>query len=267
MLSPWNERSTHDESPGERPEVDALGIDIGGSGIKGAIVDVGSGELTSKRHRIETPSESSPDNVTEVVAEIIDHHGWSGVIGVTFPGVVVDGVVRTAANVDDRWIGYDAQSALRARFGDRLVVVNDADAAGLAEARYGAARGRTGLCIVLTFGTGIGSAMLLDGELVPNSELGHLEFNGMAAEEYAAGRLVKRDHMDIDWWAERVNELLVHIERILTPSTIVFGGGISKRFETIDHHLDTRCLVVPAQLRNNAGIVGAAMAAFEGSTP
>lgn len=245
--------------------MDALGIDIGGSGIKGAVVDLGTGELASKRHRIKTPKESSPGAVTEVLREIVDHHAWSGPIGITFPGVVIDGVVRTAANVDDRWIGYDAQATLAETLGEQVVVLNDADAAGLAEARYGAARDRDGLCIVLTFGTGIGSAMLLDGTLVPNSELGHLEFKGMAAEDYAAGRLVKREHMDIDWWAERVNEVLQHIERILTPKTIVFGGGISKRFEQISHHLITRCEVVPAQLRNNAGIVGAAMAVHEGS--
>lgn len=245
--------------------MNALGIDIGGSGIKGAVVDLETGKLSSDRHRIKTPNESSPSTVIDVLREIVAYHEWSGPIGVTFPGVVIDGVVWTAANVDDRWIGYDARVELAEALGEPVVVLNDADAAGLAEARYGAAKGRNGVCIVLTFGTGIGSAMLLDGVLCPNSELGHLEFKGMAAEDYAAGRLVKRDHMDIDWWAERVNELLQHIERILTPKTIVFGGGISKRFETIDHHLETRADVVPAQLRNNAGIVGAAMAAFEGS--
>ncbi len=256
--------ATHGIGEGDR--VNALGIDIGGSGIKGAVVDVGSGELTTERHRITTPDVSSPDAVTDVVRGIVEHHEWSGPIGITFPGVVIDGVVWTAANVDDRWVGYDADTELGAALGEDVIVLNDADAAGLAEARYGAAAGASGLCIVLTFGTGIGSALLLDGALVPNSELGHLEFKGMAAEEYAAGRLVKRDHMDIDWWSDRVNELLQHIERILTPKTIVFGGGISKRFETIAPHLETRARVVPAELRNNAGIVGAAMAASEGRT-
>lgn len=245
--------------------MEALGIDIGGSGIKGATVDLSTGELTSERHRIDTPDVSSPDRILDVVSRIVAFHDWRGPVGITFPGVVLDGVVWTAANVDDRWIGYDAQANFREALDDPVVVLNDADAAGLAEARYGAARDRRGVCLVLTFGTGIGSALLHDGVLVPNSELGHLEFKGMAAEEYAAGRLVKRENMDIDWWADRVNELLGHIERILTPKTIVFGGGISKRFETIDHHLHTRAEVVPAQLRNNAGIVGAAMAAHEGS--
>ena len=246
--------------------MDAFGIDIGGSGIKGAPVDLDSGDLAGDRHRIDTPDDSHPEAVIEILREIVDHHGWrDGPIGVTFPGVVLDGVIQTAANVDDRWIGYDAHTAFSRALDEEVTVLNDADAAGLAEARYGAARDRSGVCLVLTFGTGIGSALLHDGVLVPNSELGHLEFKGMEAEEYAAGRLVKRDNMDIDWWAERVNELLVHIERVLTPKTIVFGGGISKRFETIDHHLRTRALVVPAELRNNAGIVGAAMAAHERS--
>jgi polyphosphate glucokinase len=246
--------------------MDAFGIDIGGSGIKGAPVDLDTGDLAAERYRIDTPDNSHPDAVIDVIRAVVDHHEWGeGPIGVTFPGVVLDGVIRTAANVDDSWIGYDARTAFSEALGAEVTVLNDADAAGLAEARYGAARDRTGVCLVLTFGTGIGSALLHDGVLVPNSELGHLEFKGMEAEEYAAGRLVKRDNMDIDWWAERVDELLRHIERILTPKTIVFGGGISKRFETIDHHLHTRADVVPAQLRNTAGIVGAAMAAHEGS--
>lgn len=245
--------------------MEALGIDIGGSGIKGATVDLTTGELTSKRHRIKTPSESSPDAVTEVLHQVVGFHGWKGPVGITFPGVVLDGVIWTAANVDHRWIGYDAQTAFSDALGEHAIVVNDADAAGLAEARYGSAKGATGVCLVLTFGTGIGSALLMDGVLVPNSELGHLEFKGIDAEKYAAARLVKRDNMDIDWWAERVNEYLRYVERILTPKTIVFGGGISKRFDAIEPHLETRAVVVPATLRNNAGIVGAAMAAGEGN--
>lgn len=239
----------------------ALGIDIGGSGVKGAIVDVTSGKLASDRHRIPTPQPSTPDAVIDVVSDIVRFHEWSGPVGVTVPSVVMDGVVMTAANIDDGWIDFDAAAALSEALGRDVVVLNDADAAGMAEVRHGAARDTSGVCIVLTFGTGIGSAIINDGVLVPNSELGHLHFRGMEAEEYAAGRLVKRENMDIDWWSERVNELLQHIDLILSPRTIVFGGGISKRFAIIAPHLRTRATVVPAQLRNNAGIVGAAMAA------
>jgi polyphosphate glucokinase len=242
-------------------EVQALGIDIGGSGVKGAIVDVTSGKLASDRHRIPTPQPSTPDAVIDVVSDIVRFHEWSGPVGVTVPSVVMDGVVMTAANIDDGWIDFDAAAALSEALGRDVVVLNDADAAGMAEVRHGAARDTSGVCIVLTFGTGIGSAIINDGVLVPNSELGHLHFRGMEAEEYAAGRLVKRENMDIDWWSERVNELLQHIDLILSPRTIVFGGGISKRFAIIAPHLRTRATVVPAQLRNNAGIVGAAMAA------
>jgi polyphosphate glucokinase len=206
---------------------------------------------------------SSPDAVIEIVRDVVAFHDWHGPVGVTVPSVVIDGRVLSAANIDKRWIGFDARSALEDALGERVAVVNDADAAGLAEVRYGAARGRSGVCLVLTFGTGIGSAIINDGVLVPNSELGHLEFKGTEAELYAAGRLVKRDLNDMDWWIERVNELLQYLELILNPRTIVFGGGISKRFDSIAPHLTTRATVVRAELLNNAGIVGAAMAAAE----
>jgi polyphosphate glucokinase len=242
-----------------------MGIDIGGSGIKGAPVDLSTGELIGQRHRIDTPEDSSPGSVVHVLRQVVSIHGWEGPVGVTFPGVVIDGTVLTAANMDKRWVGFDADREIREELGMPVSVLNDADAAGLAEVTYGAARGRSGMCLVLTFGTGIGSAIINDGVLVPNSELGHLEFKGMEAEHYAAARLVKRDNMDIEWWAERVNELLAYLERILSPRTIVFGGGISKRFDEIAPHLETRAEIVPATLRNNAGIVGAAMAAAEGT--
>jgi polyphosphate glucokinase len=242
-----------------------MGIDIGGSGIKGAPVDLSTGELTGDRHRIDTPEDSSPGSIVHVLREVVRHHGWEGPVGVTFPGVVIDGTVFTAANVDKRWIGFDAEREIRKELGLPVTVLNDADAAGLAEVTYGAAKGRSGVCLVLTFGTGIGSAIINDGALVPNSELGHLEFKGMEAEHYAAGRLVKKDNMDIEWWADRVDELLEYLERLFSPKTIVFGGGISKRFDDIAPHIHTRAEIVPATLRNNAGIVGAAMAAAEGN--
>lgn len=243
--------------------METLGIDIGGSGIKGAPVDLTVGELTTTRKRITTPQPSTPEAVIGVVGELIGHHEWDGPVGITVPSVVIDGVVRSAANIDDAWIDFDAQTAFEHSLDLPVAVINDADAAGLAETRYGAAKGHRGVCLLLTFGTGIGSALLNDEVLSPNSELGHLKFRGMEAEQYAAARLVERDNMNIDWWASRVNEFLQHLDLVLTPQTIVFGGGISKRFDDFSHLFDTRAEIVPAALRNNAGIVGAAMAAAE----
>jgi polyphosphate glucokinase len=238
-----------------------FGIDIGGSGVKGAHVDLETGALATDRHRIPTPRPATPDAVIAAVGEIIDHHGWAGPLGVTIPGVVIDGIVRSAANIDQGWVDFDAESAMTAAFNTPVSVVNDADAAGLAEVRYGTPGAQDGVILVLTFGTGIGSAIINDGVLVPNSEFGHLEFHGTSAEAYAAARLVKRENMDIEWWAERVDEFLQHMDVILSPKRVIFGGGISKRFEEFRHLLHTRAEVVPARLRNNAGIVGAAMIA------
>jgi len=239
----------------------AFGIDIGGSGVKGAPVDLRTGDLVGERHRIDTPSPSRPDAVTGAVAQILRLHKWTGPVGVAVPGVVVDGKVLTAANIDKGWVGFDAQKSMSEMLGVQVSALNDADAAGLAEMRYGSHGTDRGVVLLLTFGTGIGSALINDGELVPNTEFGHLEFKGMVAEEYAAARLVKRDHMDIGCWAGRVSEFLQYLELILSPERIVFGGGISRRFEEFGELLDTRALVVPARLRNNAGIVGAAIMA------
>ncbi len=241
----------------------ALGIDIGGSGIKGAPVDLAHGTLIGARVRIPTPEPSTPGALVNATLDLVKQNAWHGPVGIAVPGVVRDGVVRTAANIDVAWIGLDA----RAMFSDALrcpvTVLNDADAAGLAEARYGAGAGIRGVVLLLTFGTGIGSALINDGVLVPNTELGHLEFRGGPAEDYAAGRLVKREIFDLEPWARRVNELLAYIETLLSPDRIIIGGGISKRFEEFALLLDTVAEVVPAHLRNNAGIVGAALAAKE----
>jgi polyphosphate glucokinase len=241
--------------------VEAMGIDIGGSGIKGAPVDVSTGTLTGKRLRITTPNPSTPGNVIDAVVQLVADHRWSGPVGITIPGVVLDGTVATAANIDDSWIGFDARTHFTEALGVPAAIVNDADAAGLAEARFG---GDTdGVVILLTFGTGIGSALIHDGRLVPNTELGHLEFHGGKAETYAAARLVKRESMRLDWWAERVNEFLAYIEVLFSPDRIIIGGGISKRFDEFAPYLSTRFAVEPARLRNNAGIVGAALYAME----
>lgn len=243
-----------------------FGIDVGGSGVKGAPVDLQTGDLAANRLRIPTPRPSTPEAVAGAIAQIVESHGWNGPVGVTIPSVVRSGVVETAANIDDGWVGLDAAAMLSDRLEMPITVVNDADAAGLAEARYGAAKGVDGVVILLTFGTGIGSAYLHDGRLIPNTELGHLIFKGQKAEHYAAGRLVKRGELEIDWWARRVDELLGYIEELFWPDLFVFGGGISKRFETYSHHFTTQAPIVPAVLRNQAGIVGAAFAASIGVT-
>lgn len=245
--------------------MEVFGVDIGGTGVKGAPVDLVTGTLVRKRTRIPTPQPSTPAAVTEAIVQIVEKHGWNGPIGVTVPGVVQNGIVETAANIDAGWVGFDACTRLSDRLKMPVTVLNDADAAGLAEAQFGAARDQSGVVILLTFGTGIGSAYLYGGRLIPNTELGHLKFKGQKAEQYAAGRLVKRGDLEIDWWAKRVNEVLLYIEELFWPDLFVVGGGISKRFESYSHHFSTRAKIMPAVLRNKAGIVGAAYAASIGA--
>ncbi|MER5293797.1 polyphosphate--glucose phosphotransferase [Streptomyces pharetrae] len=239
-----------------------FGVDIGGSGIKGAPVDLGRGDLAAERHKVLTPHPATPDGVADGVKQVIDHFAWTGPVGLTFPGVVTGGsTVRTAANVDKGWIDTDA----RALFSDRLgglpvTVVNDADAAGVAEMSFGAGRGRKGTVILLTFGTGIGSALFVDGTLVPNTELGHLELHGHDAEKRASSK-AKEDH-DLSWqeWAERVQRYLAHVEMLFSPELFVIGGGVSRKAHKFLHLIEgIKAEIVPAQLQNNAGIVGAAM--------
>jgi len=246
--------------------VQVFGVDIGGSGVKGAPVDLTTGRLAAERTRIPTPKPSTPGAVADAIVEIVAAHGWSGPVGVTVPSVVINGVVETAANIDDGWLGVNVGEMLESRLSMPVTVLNDADAAGLAEVTYGAAKGEPGVVILLTFGTGIGSAYLYQGQLAPNTELGHLQFKGQQAETYAAGRLVKRGELEIDWWAKRVDEVLDYVEDLFWPDLFVFGGGISKRFETYSHFFTTRARIVPATLRNEAGIVGAALAASRGVT-
>ncbi len=240
-----------------------LGVDIGGSGIKGALVDVAAGDLATPRHRIVTPQPATPDAVMAVVALIADHFEWSGPIGCGLPAVVRDGVAHSAANIDDTWIGTDAITLLEQATGRRGHVVNDADAAGLAEMRFGAGRGQSGVVLVLTFGSGIGSALFVNGLLVPNTELGHLEFRGMPAEHYAAARLVEHEGMSRNEWSARVRDYLSHLMTVFSPSLIVIGGGISKHFDGFGSVFDFEVPVVAARLANNAGIVGAALAAHQ----
>lgn len=224
-------------------------------------MDLDTGALLGDRFRLPTPQPATPDSVISTLGSVVQHHGWNGPVGVTVPGVVIDGVVLTASNIDSAWVNFNARNVMSDELGVPVTVLNDADAAGLAEIKYGGHDAERGVVLLLTFGTGIGSALFNDGALVPNTEFGRLEFKGMKAEEYAAGRLVRRDKGKLEWWAARVNEFLQHMDSMLSPGLIIFGGGISKRFEEFDRYLDTRAEVVAARLRNNAGIVGASMAA------
>lgn len=239
-----------------------FGVDVGGSGIKGARVDLEAGEFAAERVRIETPQPSTPEAVCDVVAQVLDQaEAPDGSFGLTLPAVVTGGTARTAANIDQSWIGTDVTALVRERTGRQAVVVNDADAAGLAEVRFGAARGVQGTVLVLTLGTGIGSALVVDGALVPNTELGHLELDGHVAETQASDAARKRDDLDWPQWAERLNAYLQHVDRLLWPDLVVLGGGVSKKAATWLPLLDVRPEVRPAQLRNDAGIVGAALLA------
>jgi len=236
-----------------------LGIDIGGTGIKGAPVDTATGELVAPRFRIPTPHPATPGAVADTVAEVAAHFDWTGPIGATFPAVVKDGVTQTAANVDPSWIGADAGKVLSDAAGAQVTVINDADAAGLAEMEFGAGKGRQDTVIVITLGTGIGSAVFCRGHLVPNTELGHLQIRGKDAEQRAA-ESVREEH-NLSWkkWARRLNEYFGHLEALLWPDLIVIGGGVSKKSDKFLPLLMTRAEVVPAQLLNEAGIVGAAV--------
>lgn len=240
-----------------------LGIDIGGSGIKGAPVDLRKGELADDRLRIPTPQPSTPDAVADVVEQVLDHFGWDREFGCTFPAVVQHGVVRTAANVDHSWIGTDAHALLKKVTGRKALVVNDADAAGMAEARFGAAKGVDGVVLVSTLGTGIGSALVIDGKLWPNSELGHLEIDGFDAEKRAADSARERDDLDWDSWATRLTRYYGVVEALLWPDLIVVGGGVSKKASKWMSKVDIHAKMVPAELLNEAGIIGAALLAAE----
>ncbi|HLI36407.1 MAG TPA: ROK family protein [Streptosporangiaceae bacterium] len=244
----------------------ALGIDIGGTGIKGAPVDVATGTLLAPREKIDTPRPAIPEAVAEVVRQLTASFGWSGPTGITFPGVVIDGVAHTAANLDRAWIGRDARELLGKAAGHEVQVLNDADAAGVAEMRLGAGRGEGGTVLMLTFGTGIGSALFIDGVLVPNTEFGHLEIRGKDAEMRASERVKKARNLNWKQWAGRVEEYLKRVESLVWPHLIIIGGGISKSSDKFLPLLSgLRARVVPAAMLNDAGIIGAAMAAHPGS--
>jgi len=234
-----------------------LGIDIGGSGVKGAIVHTKKGELLTERYRIPTPQPATPDAVAEVIAKIARHFKWEGPIGVGFPGVIQQGVVKTAANVDKSWLETDINKLFSRKTGCRVHVVNDADAAGMAEARFGAGNGVKGVVLLVTVGTGLGTVLFTNGKLVPNLELGHIIDD---AEKYASDAARKNDNLSWEIWAGRFNEYLNRMEELLWPDLIIIGGGASKKDDLFMKQLKTNAKVVPARLLNNAGIVGAALA-------
>lgn len=239
-----------------------LGIDIGGSGIKGAPVDLGRGELVQERERVDTPHGAAPKDVLDVVVEIVER--FSGAIapespvGITIPAVVRSGVVRSAANIDKAWIGTDADAMFTQRLDRPVHVVNDADAAGVAEMHYGAGRDEKGVVLLTTLGTGIGSALFVDGTLVPNTELGHLEIDGHDAETRAASSVKVEEDLSWKEWAERLQVYYSTIEKLFSPDLIIVGGGVSRKADKFLPRLDLHARIVPAQLRNSAGIVGAA---------
>jgi len=241
----------------------AFGVDIGGSGIKGAIVDLRTGELLTERRKYLTPHPATPDAVAELVARLVTEANWTGLVGAAFPAVIKSGIALTAANVDKSWIGTDADAVFTKATGCDVTVLNDADAAGLAEVRYGAAKGVAGVVLLLTFGTGIGSGLFLDGQLVPNTELGHLEVDGKDAEKRAAASAKDNEGLSYRQWARRVQRYLSHVEELFNPDLFVLGGGVSKAAEKWVPLLELRAPVKPAELLNNAGIVGAALAAAE----
>jgi polyphosphate glucokinase len=245
----------------------ALGVDIGGTGMKAAPVDVAAGKLLADRIKIDTPRPATPQAMAEVVARLVKSFDWSGLVGIAFPGVVVKGVTLSAANVDPAWIGLDTRDLFAKATGLEVSVINDADAAGIAEMTFGAGKGEAGTVVMLTFGTGIGSALFIDGVLVPNTEFGHIEIRGKDAEKRAAE--IVREEQDLSWdkWAGRVDEYLKHMEALLSPDLFIIGGGISKRADKFVPLLTgIRARIVPAAMLNDAGIVGAAMHVHPAST-
>lgn len=237
----------------------ALGVDIGGSGIKGAPVDLAAGQLAAERVRLPTPEKATPEAVAEVVVQVLDQLGVDGPVGITLPAVVRQGIAMTAANIHEKWIGTNAVELFRQATGRTVTVINDADAAGIAEMRFGRGADRKGVVLMLTLGTGIGSALFVDGTLVPNTELGHLPLHHGDAEDWAAASVREEDDLSWGAYAKRLQAYLELVERLLWPDLIVVGGGVSKKAEKFLPRIRLRTEVVPAELLNDAGIVGAAL--------
>ena len=243
------------------PNTVAVGIDIGGTGIKGAIVDVTAGELLTDRKKLPTPEGGKPDDIAKTVLELVQSLGEipaSASVGICFPAVVRHGVTMSAANVSKKWIGFEAEKLFETTLGRDITFVNDADAAGFAEVRYGAAKGKSGLIILTTLGTGIGTALINNGDLIPNAELGHLEIDGVDYETKAAYSAKEREDLSWKKWAERLQKYYETLEKLFSPDLFIVGGGVSKNYEDFLPLLKLDTEIVPATLRNNAGILGAA---------
>ncbi len=241
--------------------MEILGIDIGGSGIKGAIVNVETGEMLTERYRIPTPQPATPNAVTTTVADVVNFFSWDGITGCGFPAVVKNEVALTAANIDESWIGVNVAEMISSKTGCLTHVSNDVDAAGWAEINFGAGKNVKGVVLILALGTGIGSSLFVDGRQVPNTELGHVQMHGDIAEKYAANSAREKYNLSWEKWGQRLNEYLNYIESILYPDLIILGGGVSKYYQEFFPYLKCRAQLVPAKLRNQAGIVGAACAA------
>ncbi|MCY4233384.1 MAG: ROK family protein [Bacteroidetes bacterium] len=248
--------------------MEVLGIDIGGTGIKGAPVVIETGKIASERFRVPTPKGGYPKDVAKAVKKIVKHFSWKGKIGISLPMRIRNGVACTAANVDESWLGLDIVALFSDALGIKIATLNDADAAGYAEVHYGSGKAKLGKTLVLTLGTGIGSSLFMNSVLVPNLELGHLRMSGTTAEILAANSTRKRDHLSWEIWAERLQDYLTYIEFLLDPDLIILGGGVSrpKRIKHYFHLLNTRSELVPAHFQNEAGIIGAACAAMTNST-
>jgi polyphosphate glucokinase len=237
-----------------------LGIDVGGSGIKAALVDVEDGTLVTERERVDTPQPATPEAVSKSLAEVVAGFDYEGPLGIGFPAVVRNGTVETANNIDPAWIGQPVGEVFSAATGRATSVINDADAAAIAEERFGAAAGVTGLVLTITFGTGIGSGLLVDGKLVPNLELGQLELEGhVPAERYFSAKARRREDLDWDEWGDRANRFLTHVNGLFSPDLMVIGGGLTKHWEQYAHNFDRELPLTPARMGNNAGLVGAAL--------
>jgi len=238
-----------------------LGIDFGGSGIKGGLVDVNKGELIGERHRIETPNPSTPDAVSEVIQQIVTHFDYKGEIGVAFPAAIQSGIVKTASNIDKSWIGTNAETIFTQITKNPVKVMNDADAAGIAEMRFGYGRDIKGVALIVTIGSGLGTAIFTNGVLVPNTELGHIHYKNKVAEKWASDAVRKKQDLSWKKWGKRFAEYLQYMQKLFYPEIIILGGGASKKFDKYKDTLeDVDTKVVPAHLQNQAGIIGSAAA-------
>ncbi len=242
-----------------------LGIDVGGSGIKGALVDTKTGNLLTDRLRLKTPQPATPKSVIATIKELVKEFKYTGPLGVGFPTIVLDGTVKSAANIDNSWIDYPGERRIAKATGCKVRLLNDADAAGIAEMRFGAGQKKSGVVLILTLGTGIGSALFVDGKLVPNLELGHLYLRGhtVDVEDFASDRIRSEERLKWKVWATRLDEYFQHLELLFSPKMFILGGGVSKKYEKFVPYLTVQTKMLPAELRNEAGIVGAALAADE----